>query len=64
VCASFVVQEETAQQIGDALKIISGWCPGWNPATFMVDFSAAEGKAIQHVFPGRCAFLVKNHYSQ
>ena len=37
--ADFVVQSETGDQIGEALKIIASWNPDWNPPYFMTDYS-------------------------
>ncbi len=40
--ADFVLQSETAEQIREALQILSSWNPTWQPPYFMVDYSEAE----------------------
>ena len=40
--ADFVLQSETAEQIAEALKILSSWNPKWQPPYFMTDYSEAE----------------------
>ena len=54
VVASFVVQDETASSVEEALKVIKEWCPTWHPNAFMVDYSEIEINAISKVFPGIC----------
>ena len=49
--ADFVLQSETAEQIAEALKILSSWNPKWQPPYFMIDYSEAEIEAIQGTFP-------------
>ena len=42
VVGEFVVQSETADQIAEALSILSSWNPEWPPPYFMTDYSEAE----------------------
>ena len=53
VVASFVTQQENADSIWEALRILQGWNPTWNPDFFMVDFCEAEINAIERTFPGK-----------
>ena len=53
VVASFVTQQENAGSIWEALRILQGWNPTWNPDFFMVDFCEAEINAIERTFPGK-----------
>ena len=55
VVASFVIQQENADFIWEALHILQGWNPNWNPDFFMVDFCEAEINAIERTFPGKGA---------
>ena len=45
--AEFVTQSETAEAIGEALKILREWNPGWNPPFVLCDYSEAEIAAIK-----------------
>ena len=49
--AHFIVEQETAFHISEALKIVSCWNSGWLPPYFMIDYSDAELNAIVTVFP-------------
>lgn len=51
IVGSFVVQSETSESIAEALRVISGWNPSWNPLYFMVDYSEEEMSAITSLFP-------------
>lgn len=53
VVASFVVQQEDANSIWEALHILHDWNPTWNPDFFMVDFCEAEINAIERLFPSK-----------
>ena len=52
VVGSFVVETESTFAITEALQVFKSWNPGWNPKTFMVDFSEAEINALQFSFKG------------
>ena len=52
VCASFIIEDETANQIAEALQQVKDWCSSWTPKVFMSDNCAAETKALHLVFPG------------
>lgn len=62
--ADFVLQSETAEQISEALKILSSWNPKWQPPYFMTDFSEAEIEAIQGTFPACKVYLCDFHREQ
>ena len=64
VVAEFIVQEETAEKIGEALEIIRQWNPTWNPAFCMTDYSEAELLAIERVLPNTKCFLCDFHREQ
>ena len=51
VVGEFVVQSETADQIAEALSMLSTWNPEWQPPYFMTDYSEAEMGAITKIFP-------------
>ena len=62
--ADFVLQSETAEQIAEALKILSSWNPKWQPPYFMTDYSEAEIEAIQGTFPVCKVYLCDFHREQ
>ena len=64
VAAEFVVQSETAEQITEALRILSSWNPEWHPPDFMTDYSEAEMAAISAVFPNCKTYLCDFHREQ
>ena len=64
VVGEFVVQSETADQIAEALSIISSWNPEWKPPFFMTDYSEAEMGAISTVFPTCQIYLCDFHREQ
>ena len=57
VVAEFIVQEESAEKIAEALGVIKQWNPSWNPSFFMTDYSEAELLAIEQVFPSAKSFI-------
>ena len=64
VVAEFIVQEESAERIAEALDIIKEWNPSWNPSFFMTDYSEAELLAIEQAFPSAKSFLCDFHREQ
>ena len=62
--ADFVLQSETAEQIREALQILSSWNPTWQPPYFMVDYSKAEIEAIQGTVPACKVYLCDFHREQ
>ena len=62
--ADYVLQSETAEQISEALHILSSWNPLWQPPHFMVDYSEAEIEAIQRTFPACKIYLCDFHREQ
>ena len=62
--AEFVVQSETAEQITEALRILSSWNPEWQPPYFMTDYSEAEMGAMSAVFPNCKTYLCDFHREQ
>ena len=59
--ADFVLQSEIAEQIREALQILSSWNPTWH---FMVDYSEAEIEVIQSTFPACKVYLCDFHQEQ
>ena len=49
--AQFIVQQEGANEIQEALEILKQWNPSWQPKFFMSDYSEAELGAISNSFP-------------
>ena len=45
--ADFVVQEEDAPSIFEALRILRQWNPTWKPPFFMTDYSLPEINGIE-----------------
>ena len=58
--AEFVVQDENAQQILEALAILKGW----NPPFFLCDYSEAEISALEQAFPGVTVYICDFHREQ
>lgn len=52
VVASFIVQNETENDILEAFQILKSWNPFWFPSFFMTDKCDAEINAIESAFPG------------
>ncbi len=50
--ALFIVENEDASSIEEALETIKGWNAGIIPKTFIVDYSNSEINALETVFPG------------
>lgn len=51
VVATFVLQYEDKSSIAEALTMLKSWSDEWSPVSAMVDFSEAEIKAVESVFP-------------
>lgn len=64
VVAEFVIQDEMAVKIEEAIQILKQWNPEWNPKFFMSDYSEAELLAIEKCFPGTKVFLCDFHREQ
>ena len=64
VVAEFIVQGENAENIQEALTILTQWNPEWNPRYFMSDYSEAELNAIQATFPFTTVYLCDFHREQ
>ena len=64
VVGEFVVQSETADQIAEALSILSSWNPEWQPSYFITDNSEAEMGAITTFFPICQMYLCDFHREQ
>ena len=62
--ADFALQSETAEQIAEALKILSSWNPKWQLPYFTTDYSEAEIEAIQGTFPVCKIYLCDFHREQ
>ena len=57
VVAKFMCQSEDQASISEALAIIKGWDPVWNPTYFMVDYSNAEIAALEEQFPKSFVYI-------
>ena len=64
VVAEFVVQQESAEYISEALGIIKLWNPNWSPSFIMVDYSEAEILALESTFPAAQVYLCDFHREQ
>ena len=62
--AEFMCQSEDQASISEALAIIKGWNPAWNPAYFMVDYSNAEIAALEQQFPKSLVYICDFHRLQ
>ena len=62
--AQFITQNETTQDIQEALKVLKTWNPSWKPKFFMLDYSEAEIAAIENAFPGIQTCLCDFHREQ
>ena len=38
IAADFIIQEETIEQISEALQVLKSWNPDWKPPYFMTDY--------------------------
>ncbi|XP_078600554.1 uncharacterized protein LOC144875486 [Branchiostoma floridae x Branchiostoma japonicum] len=52
VVGFFIITNEAAEDIEEALQVFKDWNSSWTPSHFMVDFSRAEMNALAEVFPG------------
>ena len=52
VVASFVLQDESADPIKEALQVIKDWNRDWRPSFFMTGFCEEEIHAVEETFPG------------
>ena len=52
VVGCFVTQDEKTDSILEALEIIKGWNPTWNPKFFMTDYCEEEISALERTFKG------------
>ena len=64
VVAESMCQSEDQATIREALAIIKGWNPAWNPAYFMVDYSGAEMATLEEHFPQSLAYICDFHRLQ
>ena len=64
VVAEFVIQDETAEKIQEALETLKQWNPQWKPKYFMTDYSEAELLAIEKCFATTKVFLCDFHREQ
>lgn len=54
VVASFLVGDEQSKSIEAGLRTVARWCPQWQPAYMMSDYSESQISAVETVFPGMC----------
>ena len=52
IVASFLISDESADTIREALDIIKGWNPDCKPSFFMCDFDTREISALESLFDG------------
>ena len=64
VVAEFICQSEDQASISEALAIIKGWNPVWNPTYFMVDYCNAEIAALEEQFPKSFVYICDFHRLQ
>ena len=64
VVTEFMCQSEDQASISEALAIIKGWNPAWNPAHLMVDYSNAEIAALEQQFPKSLVYIFDFHRLQ
>ena len=62
--AEFIVYHENKESIMEALKILKGWNPGWNPPYGMTDYDDAEISAFEETFPGIIVYICGFHREQ
>ena len=62
--ADFVIEEENAESIKEALAIIQHWNREWNPQYMMVDYSESEMNAIKDLFPSISIHVCSFHREQ
>ena len=61
VVAEFIVQNETKDDICEALSVLKLWNPDWEPKFFLTDYSDAEIGAINKLFPRTQVYLCELH---
>lgn len=61
VVGMFVLQNETTDEICEALQLFKTWNPGWNPKYTMCDFDEKEINAVERTFIGTRAYLCDFH---
>lgn len=44
--------DETTAAISEALEMLKGWNPSWNPRAWIVDCDQSEITALDTLFPG------------
>ena len=50
IAGTFVIESETTPAISEALQVIKGWNPEFEPKAFMTDYDTSEMGAIKNVF--------------
>ena len=58
VVGTFVIENETTNNIAEALKQFQSWNTDWHPQYFLTDFSDAEISAIERTFPGNYSNII------
>ena len=58
VVATFAIQNESEDDIAEALQCIQEWNPQWKPRFFMTDKCDAEIKAVEATFSGMLSFKI------
>lgn len=62
--ATFITEDESSENVAEALQLILQQNPAWNPPSFMVDYSESEINAIKRVFPNAKVYLCSFHREQ
>ena len=53
VVATFLVASDKSDAIQEAVGIVKGWNPSWNPGSWMTDCCSAEIRALEELFPAK-----------
>ena len=64
VVAEFIVASEGIDAIAEALRILQGWNPSWNPPYFITDYSDAGIDALEEVFCNTIVYICDFHREQ
>ena len=64
VVAEFVIESENTDQIFETLSVIKLWKPSWYPKYFISDYSKAEMRAINMLFPETQLYFCEFHREQ
>ena len=60
--AIFILGHEKKKNIQEALGILAGWNPDWQPNYVLTDFDEGQIGAIQHVFESNVQIFIQSCY--